>query len=563
MKSLGLKEDLHAPRVAYFSMEIALHSRIPTYSGGLGVLAGDMMRSAADLGLPVVGVTLASRAGYFRQEITEGGRQVEHASPWEPGEHAQALPAKIAVSIDGRDVWIMAWLHRLQGEGDGRISVLLLDTDLPENSEDDRRITHFLYGGDAEYRLKQEIVLGVGGVRLLGALGFSISRYHLNEGHAALLCLELLRTTAQGQAPLHGVPGVRRLCAFTTHTPVEAGHDRFSYDLVRRLLGPDVDVDLLKGLGGEQQFNMTQFALNLSGFVNGVAKSHAEVSRRMFPGFRVHAISNGVHPRTWTSPGFQRLYDSHFPDWRLEPEALMRIGQVDGDALWRAHEEARRELFTLVKERSGVVLQEGALTLCFARRMTGYKRPDLLFTDLARLRTIARRYPLQLVIAGKAHPRDSDGKRLIEMVHDCLRDLREDIRGAFIPDYTMDIAGLLTAGADVWLNTPLPPLEASGTSGMKAAFNGVPSLSVLDGWWIEGCIEGVTGWAIGSQNDAAVPQEHARLLYEKLGDAVLPLFYHDRPGWLEVMKGTIGHNAVLFNSHRTMRRYAAEAYLRT
>ncbi|GIZ51639.1 alpha-glucan family phosphorylase [Noviherbaspirillum aridicola] len=558
MQSLELKEDLHTPRVAYFSMEIALDSQLPTYSGGLGVLAGDMMRSAADLALPVVGVTLVSRAGYFRQEITEGGRQVEHPSPWNPAQHAHALPAKVAVSIDGRDVWIMAWLYRLQGEGDGRIPVLLLDADLPENSEEDRRITHFLYGGDPEYRLKQEIVLGIGGVRMLRALGFTVSRYHLNEGHAALLCLELLRSGAHGStAP------VRAQCAFTTHTPVEAGHDKFPYELLRRLLGPDADTELLRRLGGEQHFNMTQFALNLSGYVNGVAKSHAEVSRRMFPGFRVHAISNGVHPRTWTSPAFRQLYDRHFPDWKLEPEALMRIGLVDAESIWAAHEQARHALFALVRERCGVSLQEGALTLCFARRMTGYKRPDLLFTDLARLRSIARRYPLQLVIAGKAHPRDTDGKRLIEMVHACLGDLREDIRGAFIPDYTMEIAGLMTAGADVWLNTPLPPLEASGTSGMKAAFNGVPSLSVLDGWWMEGCIEGVTGWAIGTENEVAAPQEHARLLYEKLGDVVLPLFFHDRAGWVEVMKGTIGHNAVLFNSHRTMRRYAAEAYLRS
>lgn len=562
MKALGMKEELHSPRVAYFSMEIALHSSIPTYSGGLGVLAGDMMRSAADLGLPVVGVTLASRAGYFSQEITDGGRQVEHPSPWNPAAHAHALPAKIAVSIDGREVWIMAWLYHLQGEGDGEIPVLLLDTDLPENSDEDKRITHFLYGGEPEYRLKQEIVLGMGGVRMLRALGFSISRYHLNEGHAALLCLELLRTRSGGASHCERAP-VRAQCAFTTHTPVEAGHDKFPYDLVRRLLGPDIDTEMLRSLGGEHHFNMTQFALNLSGYVNGVAKSHAEVSRRMFPGYRVHAISNGVHPRTWTSPGFQRLYDRHFPDWKLEPEALMRIGLVDAESLWNAHEEARRTLFALVREKCGVALQEGALTLCFARRMTGYKRPDLLFSDLSRLRGIARRYPLQLVIAGKAHPRDGDGKRLIEMVHACLAELREDVRGAFIPDYTMDIAGIMTAGADVWLNTPLPPLEASGTSGMKAAFNGVPSLSVLDGWWIEGCMEGVTGWAIGAENEVALPQEHARLLYEKLGETVLPLFHHDRAGWIEVMRGTIGHNAVLFNSHRTMRRYAAEAYLRT
>lgn len=563
MNALGLKEDLHSPRIAYFSMEIALNTSIPTYSGGLGVLAGDMMRSAADLGLPVIGVTLASRSGYFRQEIVEGGRQVEHPAPWNPADHAQALPARIALCIDGRDVWIMAWHYRLQGEGDGRVSVLLLDSDLPENSEEDRRITHFLYGGDSEYRLKQEIVLGIGGVRMLRALGYAIFRYHLNEGHAALLCLELLRTQGHGGTLAGDTSRVRGQCAFTTHTPVAAGHDKFGYELVQRMLGPEADIGMLRQLGGEHEFNMTQFGLALSGYVNGVAKSHAEVSRRMFPGYRVHAISNGVHPRTWTAPAFQRLYDRHFPDWKLEPEGLMRIGLVNDEALWAAHDESRRALIALVKERCGVTLQEKAPILCFARRMTGYKRPDLLFSDLARLREIARKQPLQLVLAGKAHPGDADGKRLIELVHACLRELRADLPGVFIPDYTMELAGCMVAGADVWLNTPRPPLEASGTSGMKAAFNGVPSLSVLDGWWSEGCIEGVTGWAIGGPYDATVPQDHAHLLYEKLEHTVLPLFYHDRPGWVRVMKGAIGHNAVLFNTHRTMRRYAAEAYLRS
>lgn len=559
MNYSGLDEHLSVSRIAYFSMEIALESGIPTYSGGLGVLAGDMMRSTADLGLPVVAVTLASRAGYFRQEISESGHQSEHEWPWDPARHAQPLPARIALSIQGRDVWVRAWLFVLTGCVGARVPVLLLDTDLPENSEEDRRLTHYLYGGDTEYRLKQEMVLGIGGVRMLRALGFSIQRYHLNEGHAALLCLELLGCGTRNPS-IHDVPRVRAMCAFTTHTPVEAGHDKFQYDLLQRVLGRDVDLGLLRQLGGDQYFNTTQFALNLCEYVNGVAKSHAEVSRRMFPGHRVHAIGNGVHPATWTCPSFGRLYDAHFPDWRLEPEALLRIDGVSDDQLWDAHHDAKQALFGLVRDRCGVQLQEGVLTLCFARRMTGYKRPDLLVSDIGRLRAIGRHYPLQLVMAGKAHPRDLEGKRLIEQLHASLRELQDVVRGVFLPDYTMEMAAIMTAGADVWLNTPLPPLEASGTSGMKAAFNGVPSLSVLDGWWMEGCIEGVTGWAIGSSDG---PREHARELYEKLENRVLPLYYENRPGWLAVMKGTIRHNAVLFNSHRTMRRYAAEAYLRT
>jgi starch phosphorylase len=569
MTSFALDEFLDVSRVAYFSMEIALESAIPTYSGGLGVLAGDTLRSAADLELPLVGVTLASRAGYFKQEINQAGQQIEHECPWQPEQHAQPLPARIALAMDGREVWITAWLYVIRSMGGGKVPVLLLDSDLPANSPEDRRLTHHLYGGDTAYRLKQELLLGAGGMRLLRALGFSIQRYHLNEGHAALLCLELLRRNlrpANGiltRASSYNIAKVRSLCAFTTHTPVEAGHDKFDYELVTQVLGPQADIELLQELGGAQHLNLTQIALNLSEYVNGVAKSHAELSRRMFPGYRVHAISNGVHPYTWTGDSLRHLYDEHFPHWCYEPEMLMRIDRVDDAALWAAHLQAKRALRELVQRSCDVVLREEVPTFCFARRMTGYKRPDLLFTDLERLRDIARQYPLQLVVAGKAHPRDTEGKRLIEALHAYLGKLRGVIQGAFLPDYSMDIARVMTAGADVWLNTPLPPLEASGTSGMKAAFNGVPSLSVLDGWWIEGCIEGVTGWAIDRNASGSEPETHAQMLYEKLEHVVLPLFYGQRKHWLTVMKGAIGHNAVLFNTHRTMRRYAAEAYLRT
>ena len=567
MQNSSLEPFLSVPRIAYFSMEMALASEMPTYSGGLGVLAGDTMRSAADLELPLVGVTLVSRAGYFRQEIDDAGRQIAHDDWWDPAARAGALPAKVAVEIEGRPVWIAAWLYTIEGCTGARIPILLLDTDLPENDDQDRRITHHLYGGDAAYRLKQEVVLGIGGVRMLHALGLRVQRYHLNEGHAALLCLALLRRTRFSERPgehprsLHyNVGEVRTLCAFTTHTPVEAGHDKFSYELVERVLGEQADLALLKELAGTERLNMTLLALNLSEYVNGVARSHAEQSRRMFPGYRVHAITNGVHPYTWTSPGFNALYSRYFPAWCSEPEVLARAVTIDDAAIEDAHRSAKRALFDFIRQRCGVSLQEDVFTLCFARRMTGYKRPDLLFSDLDRLRRIAREFPLQIVVAGKAHPNDGDGKRAIEQIHRHLEELAPQVRGVFVPGYAMDNAALLVAGADVWLNNPLPPLEASGTSGMKAAFNGVPSLSVLDGWWLEGCIEGVTGWAIGAEGDD--PDGHAASLYAKLERAVLPLYYHDRPGWVAVMKGAIGHNAALFNTHRMMRRYAAEAYLR-
>ena len=590
-----LDEFIHEPRVAYFSMEIALRNEIPTYAGGLGVLAGDTVRSAADIALPLVAVSLVSRAGYFRQEIDAHGRQTEHPAPWDPAGFARPLDAKIAVPIEGRVVWIGAWLYVLEGHMGGRQPVLLLDTDLDENRREDREITHNLYGGDETYRLKQEIVLGIGGMWMLQALGFKIRHYHMNEGHSALLGLELLRRHARtpefvrpGES-LYDIPRVRELCSFTTHTPVEAGLDRFAYDVVQRVLGNAVDVEAMKRLtnaadaqhsrlaidegfvefstirqlAGEDSLNMTRLALNLSEYVNGVAKRHAEVSNKMFPGYQVHAVTNGVHPFTWTAESFRTLYDRYLPSWCHEPELLVRADCCIPDAaVWEAHVEAKQVLIDKVRALTGIALHPKIPILGFARRMTAYKRPDLLFSDLERLKAIARNHPFQVVLAGKAHPRDEGGKRLIEQLYAQARALAGIVPVVYLPGYDMDMAKVLVAGVDIWLNTPLRPLEASGTSGMKAAFNGVPSLSVLDGWWVEGCSEGVTGWAIG--NAAGADDGDARALYDKLEQLVLPLYYGysgDPDGWIKVMKGAISKNASYFNSHRMMRRYATEAYI--
>jgi glycogen phosphorylase len=575
-----LDEFLQEPRVAYFSMEIALRAEIPTYAGGLGVLAGDTLRSAADLSLPLVGVTLVSRAGYFRQEIDGAGRQIEHPQTWDPAQWARALDAKIAVRIEDHPVWVSAWLYVVTSDAGGRAPVLLLDTDLPENRPEDREITHFLYGGDDAYRLKQEMVLGMGGVRLLHALEFRVSAYHMNEGHPALLGLDLLRDFTYppedlrpGESP-YDLPRVRELCRFTTHTPVESGHDRFSYDLVKRLFASALSessaapaaqpaalesvrtpiiFNTLLELAGAECLNMTQLALSLSDFVNGVAKRHAEVSAKMYPGYRVRAITNGVHPRTWTADSFRLLYDHYVPSWIHEPELLVRAESIPDGEIVQAHASARLALIARVRALTGVALDPRSATLGFARRMTAYKRPDLLFADMERLRAIARKYPFQIVLAGKAHPRDEEGKRLIALLHQHARALAGSLAVVYLPDYDLALAKLLVAGSDIWINTPLPPLEASGTSGMKAAFNGVPSLSVADGWWIEGCIENLTGWSV---SDAAS-------LYDKLENIVLPLFYAEEGrGWLRVMKGPITRNAAYFNTQRMMRRYATEAYLR-
>jgi glycogen phosphorylase len=556
-----LSAFLPQTNIAYFTMELALRVEIHTYAGGLGVLAGDTVRSCADLELPVVFVSLLTREGYFRQGIDAEGRQIEHPDPWQPEQWARPLAAMIGVQIEHRDVFVRPWLYVHRSEMGFDVPVLLLDADLEQNDPRDRNLTHFLYGGDEEYRFKQELVLGVGGVRMLEALGFDIGTYHLNEGHAAFATTELLRRFPRRRRQIdraewsYDADRVRDLCVFTTHTPVEAGHDRFAYDLVARVGTDLMPMEALKVFGGSERLNMTRLALNLSGYVNGVAQRHAVTARAMFPGFDVRAVTNGVHVGMWAHAAFVDLYKAHYPQWAHEPEVLVRADQLPDSDIWSAHERAKGDLCRLVRDASGVELDSRLPIIGFARRMTGYKRPDLLFSELGRLESIAARHPFQVVLSGKAHPADMAGKESIYSIHRAMDALSGKIRVAFIPNYDMSIAKSLVSGADIWLNTPLPPLEASGTSGMKAAVNGLLNLSILDGWWVEGCIEGVTGWSIDDATDA-VP------LYDKLERIVLPLYYEDRTRWIWMMKQAISKIACYFNSHRMMRRYAAEAYLR-
>lgn len=551
-------------RIAYFSMEITLDPRMHTYAGGLGVLAGDTARASADLELPMVFVTLISRQGYLRQSFDATGNQLEAADPWLPESFVRPLRAKVAVLIECREVWVRPWLYRLESRLGRVVPVLLLDTDLPENTPEDRQITGALYGGDSAYRLRQEIVLGIAGVRMLHALGFDIATYHLNEGHAALLGLELLRrhplppdTVGPGELQFDAGP-VRRACIFTTHTPVEAGHDRFTYAVYERLLPGYVEAAQVRLLAGPQELNLTQLALKLAGFVNGVAVRHAEVTTRLFPGYDVHAVTNGVYLPDWVHPAFAALFQRCSSYWVHDPETLARFDQLPDEEVWQAHGRARTELIAFIAERTGVGLDPQLPIIGFARRMTAYKRPTLLFTDLPRLRAIHAKAPFQIVLAGKAHPRDDIGKDLVRRLHALAVELAPQIRLVFLPDYDLVTARVLVAGCDVWLNTPLPPLEASGTSGMKAAANGVLNLSVLDGWWVEGCIDGVTGWSLGDDHDDTAA---SRRLYDCLEQTVLPLYYRNRAGWIGMMKQSVCKLASYFNAHRMMRRYAAEAYL--
>ncbi len=560
-------------KIAYFTMEIGLRQEIPTYSGGLGILAGDTIKSAADLGLPVVAVTLLSRKGYFDQELKKDGSQVEHPVHWEPSDLMEKLPEQVTVQIQGRDVRVGVWLYRVQSLTGSTVTVFFLDTDLDGNAPEDRTITHYLYGGDHAYRLKQEVILGIGGYRMLRELGIEVYKYHLNEGHSALLTLELLNwfrldiETVWDEKLTWNMEAVRERCIFTTHTPVEAGHDKFPYDLVTDIVGELVPMDLLKELGGQDHLNLTLLALNLSNYVNGVAKRHGEVSREMFRGYHIHSITNGVHSHTWTCKPFQDLYDETLPGWANEPELFVRIDTVDDERIWQAHTASKGKMIERIREATGMSLAPDILTIGFARRATSYKRADLLFSDLPRLARLGEG-KLQIVYAGKAHPQDEPGKDLIRRIFAHARDLEGKVTVVYLPNYNIETACCLVAGVDLWLNTPLRPMEASGTSGMKAAHNGVPNFSVLDGWWIEGHIEGVTGWAIGpepSGNDSTGYNGtgDADDLYSKLEKVILPLYYGDRPGWIRVMKNAIGKNAYYFNSHRMMRRYVTNAYMTT
>ena len=554
--------------VAYFSMEIALDPAIPTYSGGLGILAGDTLRAAADRNLPMIAVTLMYRCGYFVQTLDQEGWQSEVCENWEPHEKLKELPRRATVSIEGRPIRIRAWQYDVRGTSGGVVPVYLLDTDLPENAEWDRRLTEDLYGGDQWYRLCQEIILGIGGVRMLRALGYhEIARFHMNEGHAALLSLELLDERARwfGRETFNqeDVQAIHRRCVFTTHTPVPAGHDKFPFDMVIRALGRSDLSAHQDVLCCYDQLNMTYLALNLSHYVNGVAKKHGEVSRHMFAEYKIDSITNGVHAQTWTSKPFQELFDRHIPGWQEDAFMLRYALSLPPEEVWEAHQQAKALLLERVNKETREVMSPDVLTLGFARRAATYKRADLLFHDIERLEAIvARAGQIQIIYGGKAHPQDNEAKKLIQYIWQTAKSLRTKIKVVYLADYNWELGQLMTAGVDVWLNTPNPPMEASGTSGMKAALNGVPSLSILDGWWIEGCIEGTTGWAIDSTTPTTGDRtiNDADSLYEKLEHVVLPLYYQDRDGWLNIMRHAIALNGSFFNTQRMILQYVLKAY---
>ena len=557
--------------VAYFSMEIGLEPNIPTYAGGLGVLAGDTLRSAADMDMPMVAVTLLARKGYFHQRIDASGWQTEEAVIWPVNDYLKEMPPRVTLDIEGRPITVRCWQYEIKGVGGHVVPVYLLDTDLPDNTDSDRSLTDYLYGGGDYYRLCQEAILGIGGIRMLRALGHTeIRRYHMNEGHASLLVLELLAEHAArlGDPVISEkhVDAVRRQCVFTTHTPVPAGHDKFPLDLAYRVLGAAGPLcDRAKEFCYEGKLNLTYLALDNSHYVNGVAKKHGEISRQMFTGYQIDSITNGIHVASWACAPMQALFDRCIPGWREDNASLRYALRIPREAVWEAHRAAKRQLIEHVNRTMNTGMDRDVFTIGFARRATQYKRADLLLQDVDRLQRIASQAgPLQIIYAGKAHPLDQRGKDIIQHIHRLERALQNKVMITYLPQYDMGLAKLLTAGCDLWLNTPQPPMEASGTSGMKAAVNGVPSLSILDGWWIEGCIEGITGWAIGDERAAPNPEarrdDDAQEIYDKLEQLILPMYYNDRDRFVEIMRSAIAVNGSFFNTERMLNQYIAKAY---
>mgnify|MGYP001035185916 CR=1 FL=1 len=555
--------------VAFFSMEFGLDPAMPTYAGGLGVFAGDTIRAAADVELPVVGVTLLHRKGYFCQHLDGFGRQTESPAQWSPEGLLELLSPRVMITLAGQQVQVQAWRYLVRGESGYTVPVYFLDTNIPENPSWVRNLTDHLYGGDAHYRLCQEIVLGFGGVAMLRALSHQkVRAYHLNEGHSAFTALALLEERMWGQSlnttTEEDEEAVRQRCVFTTHTPTPAGHDEFPLNLVREVLGEArTNFLMTTQCCTDCALSMTNLALDFSRYINGVSMRHEEVSQTIFANHRIDAITNGVHAVTWTSPPFQQIYDRYIPEWRRDNLHLRYAVRISLDETWRAHSEAKKGLLQEVERRTGKRLDPSVMTIGFARRATAYKRSDLLFHDINRLREIAQRAGrLQIIYGGKAHPTDEIGKALIRRIFQASNDLADTIPVVYLEEYDLSLARYLCSGVDLWLNTPQKPQEASGTSGMKAALNGVPSLSVLDGWWIEGHIEGVTGWSIGNGwRTETDPQAEIISLYDKLEHTILPLFYQHPNDFASVMRSAIALNGSYFNAQRMIVQYLQNAYI--
>ena len=539
--------------IAYFSAEIGISSSLPTYSGGLGVLAGDHIKASGDIGLNMCAITLLYREGYFKQRIDEEGIQTETYPRFDPYPLLKKLDVRFTLRLRARDVWIQVYRFDYVGHGGHAVPIYFLDTDVEENIKDDRIISQRLYSGNKNHRILQEAILGFGGARLLDELGQNdFKKYHMNEGHCSFLVLNLLEK-------FNGdMKKVKSLCHFTTHTPVPAGHDHFSETRVKKLLRGLLPENLeLPSLVQNGRFHMTELGLYFSSTANGVSALHGDVAQDQFPWSNIDFITNGVHHSYWMGSPFKRVYDQYVPEWRANPECLLKIDDIADDVIWNAHQERKQYLLGYANSQVSKALDGDTLTIGFARRAATYKRAQLLFHDMDRLESLGAE-KIQVIFSGKAHPKDAEGKEIIRQIVSKSKAMFGKVKIIYLENYNMWLGRMITSGVDVWLNTPLRPNEASGTSGMKATLNGVPNLSVLDGWWAEGCKNGVNGWAVGDPEHPD-DEKDADHLYSVLENSVIPTFYNDRNKWISMMKEAI-KTGVDFTAHRMIMEYNQKFY---
>ncbi len=560
---MEIDDDLKSSTtVAYISMEIAIDSNIPTYSGGLGVLSGDTVRSAADLEIPMVGICLCYSSGYFYQFFNEYGEQKEKEIAWNFYYEFERVEKPIIIKIENKDVQVSAWLYRVIGQSGHVLPIYLLTTDVDGNEEWMKKMTGSLYDSTSRWnRIVQEMILGIGGVKLLRSLEYNnIETYHLNEGHGSFSTLELYNE-------LGSIEKVKEKVAFTTHTPVPAGHDRFKQSLVDKVFGNRMPKEIRKLADDNGDFNMTFLGMALSRYRNAVARKHGDISRKMFPQYEIDYITNGIHLPFWVSKPFRKMFGRKWPNWRANPIVLTNAIELDPLEIFDSHIENKFSLINYQKGNSWNLLDEELTTIGFARRFASYKRAILIFHDIDRLGKIAKDH-LQFIFAGKAHPKDQMGKDYIKKIHESGEYLYDNygVKVVMMENYNMDLAHMLASGVDVWLNTPNRYREASGTSGMKAALNGVLNLSVQDGWWLEGYkMNHLAGWAIGpddsNPDDPGVSNDwdiDSNAIYEILENKIIPTYMnHDE--WLYMMQCAISL-AAYFNTHRMVEEYAEKAY---
>jgi len=561
---MEVDEDLKKnTTVAYISMEIGVDSNIPTYSGGLGVLSGDTVRSAADLELPMVGLCLCYSSGYFYQFFNEFGEQKEREIEWNFFYEFDRVSQPISMKIEDKDIKISAWQYNVIGQSGHVLPIYLLTTDIEGNEEWMKNMTGSLYDSTSRWnRIVQEMILGIGGVKLLKSLGYNnIQTYHLNEGHGSFAMVELYNM-------LNGdIEKVKEKVVFTTHTPVPAGHDRFKQDLVDKVFEKRMPPEVRKLADDNGEFNMTFLGMALSRYRNGVAKKHGDISRKMFPQYEIDHITNGIHLPFWVSKPFRKIFSRKWPNWRANPGVLENSILLDDLEIFDGHIKNKFNLISYQKGHSWNLLDEELITIGFARRFATYKRAVLIFHDIDRIGKICKNN-IQFIFAGKAHPKDKMGKDYIKEIHEKGEYLYDNygVKVVMMENYNMDLSHMLVSGVDIWLNTPERYREASGTSGMKAALNGVLNLSVQDGWWLEGIKKQPNaGWAIGpddsNPDDPGISNDwdiDSNALYDILENDVIPI-YRNHEEWIFKQKSAIAL-AAYFNTHRMCMEYAEKAY---